>query len=234
MARIFSVRLNLDDFFASVGTCDTDADRTAWLRGFQIGALGGASKPEWGEYKLAGYKVGNAAHVGVLEFRQKQSEKGKASAAARSTVVEARLNQASTVVEANVNQTSTISNNPIIEKSKEPKNETSNKPEASPSVPGISFDLFWNAYGKKVGKKEAETYWKSMKDAKRQAAIDGITSYLGTLSERRFQLDPIRYLRRERWEDEVLTITDIPRVPVLPEICYSDAKPARENISVPQ
>jgi hypothetical protein len=64
------------------------------------------------------------------------------------------------------------------------------------------FPSFWDSYGKKVGRKECLAYWAKMPADKRQAAIDGVASYLATLSDRQYQLDPIRYLKRERWQDE--------------------------------
>jgi hypothetical protein len=138
VSRIFSVRINLDSFFASLGICDTDQERSVWLQGFQIGSLGGPRNPGWSIHKLAGYDVGRGAYLAAHVFSQKQSDKGKLSAASRSTTVEPRLNQASTTVEPSLNQASTISNNRVIEESKEQESVNHRGRFTPPSLDEVS------------------------------------------------------------------------------------------------
>ena len=94
-------------------------------------------------------------------------------------------------------ETGRLKNNPIdidvdidIEKEKLKK-------EKGASLP--SFEDFWKAYPKKTTKKECQDWWKK-NPAKRQAAIDGLEYYKRS-TDAQFYLDPIRYLKRERWQD---------------------------------
>jgi hypothetical protein len=64
---------------------------------------------------------------------------------------------------------------------------------------------FWQAYPKKSTKAEGYDEWKKLgpPDAKLKAAImEGLGCYLLTLSDYQFALDPCRFLKRRRWEDE--------------------------------
>lgn len=65
------------------------------------------------------------------------------------------------------------------------------------------FEIFWNAYGKKVGKKKAKEQW-------RRHVTDEITANLAilkatqqaALTEQKFRKDPERWIRDHRWEDD--------------------------------
>ena len=72
------------------------------------------------------------------------------------------------------------------------------KKEKGASLP--SFEDFWKAYPKKTTKKECQDWWKKNAD-KRQAAIDGLDFYKRN-TDPQYYLDPIRYLKRERWLDK--------------------------------
>lgn len=95
-------------------------------------------------------------------------------------------------------ETGRLKNNPIdidvdIDKEKEKL-----KKEKGASLP--SFEDFWKAYPKKTTKKECQDWWKKNAD-KRQAAIDGLEFYKRN-TDPQYYLDPIRYLKRERWLDK--------------------------------
>ncbi len=66
----------------------------------------------------------------------------------------------------------------------------------------IHFDVFWDAYDKKVGKKKAEKKWESLSDLQRELAIKDIPNYLASLDDRKYQKDPLTYLNGECWNDE--------------------------------
>lgn len=116
MARIFHVRLNLDELSAHNDTFGTDQERGEWLRGFLTGARGAVSRFTNGSPGALGYELGESALTHAREFSAVQSEKGKLSAKARtfnrrSTVVQPPLIPGSTSVQPNLN----LSNNLIIE-----------------------------------------------------------------------------------------------------------------------
>lgn len=72
----------------------------------------------------------------------------------------------------------------------------------------ISFDVLWNAYGKKVGdKKWCVRHWEEvLTDADRQAIMDRLPLYLARLDpkdvERKYQLHLKTYLTQRRWEND--------------------------------
>lgn len=66
----------------------------------------------------------------------------------------------------------------------------------------IDFDVFWNAYDKKVDRTKAEKKWSSLTDSQRELAIADIPKYLASLRDRQFQKNPLTYLNGECWKDE--------------------------------
>ena len=67
------------------------------------------------------------------------------------------------------------------------------------------FDLWYLLYDKKTTKKQALSYWN--KNITSFTLIDTImkhTKHYIANTEKTFRLDPIRYLNREKWEDEII------------------------------
>lgn len=72
----------------------------------------------------------------------------------------------------------------------------------------ISFDVFWDAYGKKVGnKKICIQRWTKLKDAERQKIIDTLPAFLASVRDRQYLPYPEKYLNEKRWEDELPQVT---------------------------
>jgi hypothetical protein len=65
----------------------------------------------------------------------------------------------------------------------------------------ISFDMFYERYGLKVGKKEAQNAWKRMSKAKQIQAYYYIETYLSRLKMGVGQRYPATYLNSEPWND---------------------------------
>lgn len=76
----------------------------------------------------------------------------------------------------------------------------------SPSPPILKgFEDWWKRYDKKVTKKQAKDYW--LKHIK-EHMITGIlyhTKQYVEQTEKRYRLDPIRYLRNEKFNDEIIS-----------------------------
>lgn len=80
-----------------------------------------------------------------------------------------------------------------------------NEPKKKVKYPE-SFENFWKLYPKKVGKTEAFNIWKSKKlDAIEKKLIQGLENQLKAYSdkEKQFWKDPERWLKYERWNDEL-------------------------------
>jgi hypothetical protein len=80
------------------------------------------------------------------------------------------------------------------------------------SESGALFELFWNAYGKKVGKKAALAAWGSLSDSDRQAAVEGVARYCEG-REAKYRKDPVRYLKGAHWNDEPINQASKPVCP---------------------
>jgi len=202
MSRIFSVRINLDDLLASADLCRTAEDKAQWLDGFRFGARGGSCKNVSLEHEgwARGFARGQEARDSALAFQAEQKRKSYM----RQCFTKNTTSEPTSVdTSVDTSKPPSISNNRVIEESKEPVNEKPNT--LSPSAPcGIPFDDFWDRYGKKVGRRMCEPYWRCMSRERQEAAIAGIAAYHEFKPDPQFRLDPIRYLRREAWADEAL------------------------------
>lgn len=67
----------------------------------------------------------------------------------------------------------------------------------------VTFDMFWQAYNKKINKKRCEPIWDKMRKDQQVKAWMGIAKYDRFLKNTtRGKLDPENYLRNEAWENE--------------------------------
>ena len=82
----------------------------------------------------------------------------------------------------------------------------SDQPRRQPSADAESFNRFWDAYPKKIGKKACLAKWKSRRLA---GQIDRLLADIATrsASDRKwlegFIPNPLTYLNGDRWEDEI-------------------------------
>lgn len=81
--RTWTVRVNLDDLGAEMLVLDSDAERGAWMTGFQVGAAGGPCRETWSDAKRRGWEFGSRSFAEAEKFRAKKAAAGQASADAR-------------------------------------------------------------------------------------------------------------------------------------------------------
>lgn len=76
----------------------------------------------------------------------------------------------------------------------------------------FSFDEFWEMYGKKVSRKDAEKKYNKLSESVRSKIKETLPTYLSTIKDKQFQKDPTTYINKECWNDEIVTKTtpDIP------------------------
>ncbi len=76
--------------------------------------------------------------------------------------------------------------------------------EITIGFPDISFEAFWEAYAHKTRKAETREDWKKLTDADKIKALEGIRRYNNhlRLNTWKTKVDPNRYLKKRRWEDE--------------------------------
>ena len=75
-------------------------------------------------------------------------------------------------------------------------------------TPDPDFEAFWEAYGKKRGRRDVEAYWARLPARDREAALSGVAGYVAANPDPVYRKDPIRYLRHRCWEDENYSTTD--------------------------
>lgn len=70
--------------------------------------------------------------------------------------------------------------------------------------PDVSFDRFWNTYGKKINRKRAEGLYKKLGDADRFLAITKVKDYDRYLAwqQWRSKADPDTYIRNRMFETD--------------------------------
>ena len=75
-------------------------------------------------------------------------------------------------------------------------------------TPDPDFEAFWEAYGKKRGRRDVEAYWARLPARDKAAALSGVPGYVAANPDPAYRKDPIRYLRHRCWEDENYSTTD--------------------------
>jgi len=88
----------------------------------------------------------------------------------------------------------------------ENENENENKDVVNLNV---SFDDFYNAYGKKVDRVKAERRWTNLTNKERLAVMRHLPLYIQSTPEIEFRKAPSAYLNQRHWENEVI----LPRQP---------------------
>jgi len=82
-----------------------------------------------------------------------------------------------------------------------------NKPKvtALPISSDKDFDKWWDLYGKKTTKRQSLAYWKKHITKDLIIKITKHTKHYIKDRDKVYRLDPIRYLKRATWEDEVIS-----------------------------
>tara|TARA_B100001939_G_C16942197_1_gene618746 strand:- start:3080 stop:3568 length:489 start_codon:yes stop_codon:yes gene_type:complete len=79
------------------------------------------------------------------------------------------------------------------------------KATAKPSLLNTEdFDKWWNLYSKKCTKRESMNWWAKKITPDLVNKIMEHTKLYVESTEKKFRLDPIRYLKREKWNDEII------------------------------
>jgi hypothetical protein len=74
----------------------------------------------------------------------------------------------------------------------------------------ISFEVFWDAYDKKVGeKRKLEKKWNSLSKEDRRAAIAYIPAYKQSQPDKKYRKNPETFLNNHAWHDEIVGATPV-------------------------
>jgi hypothetical protein len=67
-----------------------------------------------------------------------------------------------------------------------------------------TFDIFWDAYGKKVGAKKSRAKWEALPLATRQLALARLPAYVEAWPDTQYRKDPMTWLNGECWNDDII------------------------------
>lgn len=88
------------------------------------------------------------------------------------------------------------------------ENETENKTITTIKVdnrePKISFEIFWDKYGKRVGRKSCEPKWNKLKKETQEKILLHLDKYIPATPDVEYRKNPETYLNQESWNDEVI------------------------------
>jgi hypothetical protein len=104
---------------------------------------------------------------------------------------------ATTTAEPLATPIGTLPNNKLIK-----TNKTIQTDKPQKEILNISFEEFYDAYGKKVDKVDAKKRWARLTDQERELAMDDIPKYRATITNPQFQKSPATYLNKQSWTDE--------------------------------
>ena len=68
----------------------------------------------------------------------------------------------------------------------------------------ITFDVFWDLYDKKVGRKKCIQKWKRLKEKDKILIIHHVPEYVKSTPNKQYRKNPETYLNGECWHDEVI------------------------------
>lgn len=66
------------------------------------------------------------------------------------------------------------------------------------------FNQWWNAYDKKVGKDACIKAWARMSQIDKEKCLMATPAYVQATPDKAFRKDPLTYLHRKGWEDEII------------------------------
>jgi septum formation topological specificity factor MinE len=68
------------------------------------------------------------------------------------------------------------------------------------------FDLFWDLYDKKAGKKDKiEKKWNTLSDSVRKEILEYIPKYIKAQPDKKYRKNPDTFLNNESWNDELIS-----------------------------
>lgn len=100
----------------------------------------------------------------------------------------------------------------ILKRNKNKNKKKNNKEEQEKGEMNIPFDVFWNAYDKKVEKDSCKAKWEKLSEQDRQKAIEYIPAYVKATPIKKYRKNPETFLNGRGWEDEIIYPNEPPTV----------------------
>jgi len=68
-----------------------------------------------------------------------------------------------------------------------------------------SFENFWDAYDKKVDRKDCEKKWDKLRQPEKENILNNIPEYIKSTPDKQYRKNPETYLNDRAWENEIIT-----------------------------
>ena len=68
----------------------------------------------------------------------------------------------------------------------------------------LSFDQWWDMYGKKVDRAKCEKKWEKLSLAEKQACIAATPAYVASTPDLQYRRHPATYLNNKSWENQII------------------------------
>jgi len=66
------------------------------------------------------------------------------------------------------------------------------------------FDLWWEMYDKKCGRKDCEKKWGKLSPKEQAACLEATPSYVASTPDKQYRKNPLSYLNQKAWNDEII------------------------------
>lgn len=77
-------------------------------------------------------------------------------------------------------------------------------PRSKKQLKSFAFDMFFDLYGKKVGKEPAKDAFLLLSYSDALECLKKTPEYVASKSESKYKLDPVRFIKEKRWTDEII------------------------------
>lgn len=67
-----------------------------------------------------------------------------------------------------------------------------------------TFDDFWNAYDKKVGRENSQILWANLLQDEKEKIMEVLPDYIASKPDKKFRKDPETFLNNKSWNDEII------------------------------
>jgi len=68
-----------------------------------------------------------------------------------------------------------------------------------------SFENFWDAYDKKIDRKDTIKKWEKLRQAEKEKILDNLPQYITATPDKQYRKNPETYLNDRAWENEIIT-----------------------------
>lgn len=93
------------------------------------------------------------------------------------------------------------------ERQKTKARETYDNVQYAEVVEQYPFETFWNTYDKMRNRGDCEFVWQRLSDTDKANIMQHVTKYIASTPNKKYRKDPITYLKKRSWEDEIITDT---------------------------